>query len=74
MIAGGRMPKYRPEISSKVKDMSLRDYIAITAMQQMIVSDSRMMTTEGQIAKKAYSFANAMIKERNSLTKRGDWE
>jgi hypothetical protein len=53
----------------KNDETNLRDYLAAKAMQEFMRS-SWNFTDENIIAKKAYKFADAMIKERNQKGKK----
>jgi len=44
--------------------MSLRDYFAAKAMQTLLLDDNYDFSDRDLIARKAYAFADAMLKER----------
>ena len=55
---------------TKSEGMSLRDYIAVAAMQQAMLSPTRAGTPMSEIlrtvSKAAYQFADAMLAERDT--------
>ena len=62
-------PAFPTDQSREWDGMSLRDYIAVAAMQQAMLSPTRAGTTMSeilrQVSKAAYQFADAMLAERD---------
>ena len=60
---------FEVRLQGKYPGMSLRDYIAVAAMQQAMLSPTRAGTPMSEIlrtvSKAAYQFADAMLAERD---------
>jgi len=50
----------------KTTGMTLRDYFAAKAMQTLLLDDSYDFSDRDLTARKAYAFADAMLKARNA--------
>jgi hypothetical protein len=53
---------FEPEEHPNTQDMSLRDYIAVHAMQALL--SQPVVRSDGKIARFSYQLADAMIEER----------
>jgi len=57
---------YNPQFNEDHNGMNLRDYFASKVVQAILTGSAWNISEPTEVAKKAYQYADAMMKERNN--------